>query len=125
MVLVIYFQVKPIYHMTLDVVSHWRMSLVSRNLPVGSELELLATFYDETGNIFTAGGTELHVESSRFDLVEMRSPNKNVSVVLSMKKPGSTMLRVWGNGIMRSVDYIKLHAEQVVTPEVVSFSKNT
>ena len=31
------------------------------------------------------------------------------------------MLMVRGNGIKKGVEYVKVHAEQVVTPEVVSF----
>ncbi|KAI4468828.1 nuclear pore membrane glycoprotein [Holotrichia oblita] len=113
-------EVKPIYYMLLNVVANWmiRSDVPSDVIPLGAEFQLRATYHDSTGVEFTAGTSQLHVRTSRFDLTRVKQGKDNSTLILSMKKPGDTVLKVWADGLKKTADYIKLHVKQTVAPSV-------
>lgn len=108
--------------MLLNVVANWMIASddPSDVVPLGAEFQLRATYHDNTGQEFTAGTAQLHVRTSRFDLTRVRQGKDNSTLIVSMKKPGDTVLKVWADGLKKTADYIKLHVKQTVTPSVVS-----
>ncbi|GJQ66575.1 hypothetical protein Trydic_g4553 [Trypoxylus dichotomus] len=113
-------EVKPIYYMILNVMANWmiRSDFPTDVVPLGAEFELRATYHDDTGHEFTAGTAQLHVRTSRFDLTKVKQGKNNSTLIISVKKPGDTVLKVWADGVKKTADYIKLHVGQIVTPTV-------
>lgn len=112
--------------MVLNVVANWMIQadVPSDVLPLGTEFKLRATYHDNTGHEFTAGTAQLHVRTSRFDLTRVKQGKNNSTIIVSIRKPGDTVLKVWADGIRKTADYIKLHVKQTVTPLVVSIFLN-
>ncbi|KRT81282.1 hypothetical protein AMK59_6258, partial [Oryctes borbonicus] len=113
-------EVKPIHYMILNVEAKWmiRSDFPTDVVPLGAEFELRATYHDDTGHEFTAGTAQLHVRTSRFDLTKVKQGRNNSTLLVSIKKPGDTVLKVWADGVKKTADYIKIHVGQIVTPTV-------
>lgn len=94
------------------------------SIPLGTEFQLKATFHDNVGNIFTSTSTAmLKVRSSRMDLIRIKHGTDNTSLIISTKKEGSTVLKVWADELSKTADYIKLNCQQSAIPIVVSHTK--
>ncbi|XP_018577251.1 nuclear pore membrane glycoprotein 210 [Anoplophora glabripennis] len=113
-------EVKTIQYMNLNVLANWRIHSDSpmRNIPLGTEFQLRATFHDNLGNKFQAGPKELKVRPSRCDLLKVVESSDNASVWIYTKKPGNTMLKGWAEGIQKTADYVKINVEQAVRPQL-------
>lgn len=120
--IIVLFKVKPIHYMVVNVFANWRVSEPSpiNIVPLGTEFELRATYHDNTGAQFIAGNKGLKLRSNRFELIRVRPGLDNSSVLISLKKPGYTLLKIWADGYQKTVEYIKLHVGQIFSPVVVS-----
>lgn len=109
--------------MLLSVISNWQVMSDQPviSIPLGTEFQLKATFHDNVGNIFTTSTTVLKIRSSRMDLVRIKPGTDNSSLIVSTKKPGLTVLKVWADEIQKTADYVKLNVQQSALPAVVSF----
>lgn len=108
--------------MLLSAVSNWQIQPEEPviTLPTGTEFELRATYHDNIGNVFTTSNAPLKTRSSRLDLVRVRPGTENSSVIISTRKPGYTVLKVWAEGIQKTADYVKLNVQHSTMPTVVS-----
>lgn len=115
-------EIKPIHYMLMRINSKWQVPPPGpvMVIPLGAEFELRASYHDNTGVAFTAGTTELKLRTSRFDLVKVKLGSDNSSVTVSTKKPGTTIIKIWADGIRKTADYVKLHVEQVIEPQVAT-----
>lgn len=111
--------------MMLNVLSNWRIrsNQPVAVVPLGTEFQLLATYHDNLGNKFTAGSAQLKVRSSRLDLVRIKQGEDNSSLIISTKRAGQTVLKVWADGVQKTADYVKLNVQQSIVPFVVSMLK--
>lgn len=109
--------------MMLTVMANWRIHLDSslRVIPLGTEFELVANFYDNVGNKFNAGPQDVKVRTNRLDLVKIRQFNNNASIHVATKRAGHTVVKAWTDGVDNTADYLRMHVEEVVKPIVVSF----
>nr|XP_022913052.1 nuclear pore membrane glycoprotein 210 isoform X1 [Onthophagus taurus] len=115
-------EVKPIVFMRLSVIADWTMQTSEFNniVPLGTEFQLRATYHDNTGNGFSAGTAKLRIRNSRPDLTTVKLGGDNATLLVSIVKPGITILKVSAEGIQKSADYIKLHVGQAIVPRVTS-----
>lgn len=114
-------EVKPIHYMLLSINSNWMVKMSSPTVvvPLGTEFEIEATFYDNTGNEFLGSNIEnLQIISSRLDLVRIKRGNDNFTFHVSTRKVGVTVFKVWSEGVEKTADYLKLHVEQAIVPSV-------
>lgn len=111
--------------MLLNVIANWKVEVPPQleTLPLGTEFQLHVTYHDNTGAQFTAGTAELGIRSSRFDLAKIRAGVDNSTVFVALKKPGSTMIKVWADGYHKTADYVKLRVGPSLTPSVIYFHK--
>lgn len=108
--------------MLLNVITDWQVlsdqPIVT--IPLGTEFQLKATFHDNIGNIFTSTSTAmLKIRTSRMDLVRIRPGVDNTTLIVSTKKSGFTVLKVWADEISKTADYVKLNVQQATVPVVV------
>lgn len=108
--------------MMLNVVSPWHVQSAEAvtAIPLGTEFTLHATYYDNVGNVFSAGSNRLKLRTSRFDLIAVKQGADNNTLIVSTKKAGYTVMKVWADGIQKTADYVKLNVQQLVVPVVVS-----
>ncbi|CAG9865544.1 unnamed protein product [Phyllotreta striolata] len=113
-------EVKAIQYMNLVVRSNWRIHADSQlpTVPLGTEFKLKALFYDNVGNEFQAGPKRLQARTSRCDLLHVAEGDEDASIWVHTKAEGSTMIKVWAEGIHTTTDYVKIHVEQSVKPEL-------
>ncbi|XP_028139589.1 nuclear pore membrane glycoprotein 210 [Diabrotica virgifera virgifera] len=111
-------EVKAIHYMNLVVNANWRIHSDSplRTVPLGTEFVLRATFHDDMGNTFNAGPKDLHLRTSRCDLLKIEKINGDAAVIIQTKQAGSTVIKGWAEGIQQTADYLKVQAEQSVRP---------
>ncbi|CAG9832673.1 unnamed protein product [Diabrotica balteata] len=111
-------EVKAIHYMNLVVNANWRIHSDSplRTVPLGTEFVLRATFHDDMGNTFNAGPKDLHLRTSRCDLIKIEKSNEDAAVIIQTKQAGSTVIKGWAEGIQQTADYLKVQAEQSVRP---------
>ncbi|XP_076259039.1 nucleoporin 210 [Rhynchophorus ferrugineus] len=111
-------EVKPIHYMALNVQASWRINFNNpiTFVPLGTEFQLIAVYYDNIGNKFNAGPTELKFRTSRCDLLKVTSFSENGTLLVGTKKKGHTMIKVWADGIQKTATYMKIHVEQSVRP---------
>ncbi|XP_970065.4 nuclear pore membrane glycoprotein 210 [Tribolium castaneum] len=113
-------EVKPVHYMLLTVKANWRIHLDSslQVIPLGTEFDLVANFYDIIGNKFNAGPRQVKVRANRLDLVKIKQYTSNATMTVATKKPGHTVIKAWTDGVDNTADYVKIHSKEVVKPVV-------
>lgn len=108
--------------MMLNLVTTFRISSKSPQVKLsqGTKFDLKVSYHDNTGTEFTSGSAELRLRSTRFDLAHFQLRNDNISIVVSNKKSGATILKVWADGHHKTADYVKLSVKQTIDPVPVS-----
>ncbi|KAK4884343.1 hypothetical protein RN001_000614 [Aquatica leii] len=111
-------EVKPVHYMLLNAVANWRVNaaLPVEALPLGTEFQIQATYYDNSGTQFAAANLKLSTRSTRHDLVHIRPGLDNTSILVSTKKSGDTILRGFTSGVYKNSDFIKLRVDSILTP---------
>ncbi|XP_018333605.1 nuclear pore membrane glycoprotein 210 isoform X2 [Agrilus planipennis] len=111
-------EVKSIHYMMLKADAKWKVkhSKMLSSIPLGSEFILRTHYYDSTGSKFTCGNLQLHVRNSRLDFVKVSPTCCNDSMLVSTRRKGNSVVKVWGEGYRRTADYIKLNVKQAITP---------
>ncbi|KAF5275204.1 hypothetical protein FQR65_LT04236 [Abscondita terminalis] len=111
-------EVKPVHYMLLNVVSNWRVNaaLPLDAIPLGTEFQVQAVYYDNSGAKFTAANLKLSTRSTRQDLVHVKPGYDNSSIIVSTKKSGDTILRGYTSGIYKNSDFIKLRVNSIMAP---------
>ncbi|XP_057657575.1 nuclear pore membrane glycoprotein 210 [Diorhabda carinulata] len=117
-------EVRAIQYMNLIVTANWHIHSDSqlRTVPLGTEFMIRATFHDNVGNKFHAGPKELKIRTSRCDLLKIVESKEDASVIVYTKHSGSTMVKGWAEGIQQTADYMKIHVEQSVRPNLDSLT---
>lgn len=108
--------------MLLNVVADWQVlsDQPILGIPLGTEFQLKATFHDNVGNLFTSTSTAvLKVRSSRLDLVRIKPGMDNTTLIVSARREGSTVIKVWADEVPKTADYLKLNVQQSTLPIVV------
>jgi hypothetical protein len=115
-------QVKAVHYMLLTVKANWRIHLDSslQVIPLGTEFDLVANFYDTIGNKFNAGPRQVKVRANRLDLVKIKQFTTNATVQVATKKEGHTVIKGWTDGVDNTADYVKVHSKEVIKPVVVT-----
>lgn len=108
--------------MMLSLKANFRISSKSPKtiLPQGCQFELVVTYHDNTGTEFASGSADIRIRASRFDLTSIAMSPGNVSVIVSNKKSGLTMLKAWSDGSTKTADYVALRVAQTIEPVLVS-----
>jgi nuclear pore complex protein Nup210 len=115
-------EVKAVHYMLLTVKANWRIHLDSslQVIPLGTEFDLVANFYDTIGNKFNAGPRQVKVRANRLDLVKIKQFTTNATVQVATKKEGHTVIKGWTDGVDNTADYVKVHSKEVIKPVVVT-----
>lgn len=119
-------EVKAVHYMLLTVKANWRIHLDSslQVIPLGTEFDLVANFYDNIGKKFNAGPRQVKIRANRLDLIKIKHFTSNATITVATKKQGHTVIKGWTDGVDNTADYIKVHSIEVVKPVVVSLVKN-
>lgn len=115
-------QIKPIHYMMASVQTDWLIkSLPVNYIPLGAEIKFIISYHDNAGAVFTAANVDLRFRSNRFDLVEMKRSSINQIITYTVK-PGSTVIKMWADGVSKTVDYVNIISDRILSPSDETFN---
>ncbi|KAI5692355.1 hypothetical protein M8J76_009097 [Diaphorina citri] len=112
-------RVKPVQFIMLQVASklHADPEVPILALPQGMQLSFSTSFHDEFGQQFTMARNDLHVETSRADLILLKEM-KNNTLTTDLTMSGESVLRIWDESLVsKPKDYVKLSVDHLILPQ--------
>uniref|UniRef100_A0A8R1IMQ8 Uncharacterized protein n=1 Tax=Caenorhabditis japonica TaxID=281687 RepID=A0A8R1IMQ8_CAEJA len=87
------------------------------HLPVGAQIQLNVIPRDVRGRILAAASTSINFRPHRFDLTDIIATNNNLTLAITLKTAGETVLRIGDATNSQVATFIRLSAHESLLPQ--------